>query len=112
MRYFICHNGVLLSMFALAATQYGCIRVATAAQIELAANEDMTCARDIQKDVDANVSFENVLTDPVVDADCVQATKDTGLAIADIVEDIAAKSPNTAAGKEAVARKAARAAKK
>jgi hypothetical protein len=86
-------------------TQPGCIHVATVAQTELAANEDMTCARDIQKDVDANISFENILTDPVVDADCVQAAKDTGLAIVDIVTDIATKSPNTVAGKEAIVRK-------
>lgn len=102
----------IFNVFFLGCLLSGCIHVATVAQIEVAATEDVACGEDIQNDVDANVPFENILTDPVVDAACISAVKDSGQAIADIVEDVATKSPNTAAGKTALARRAAKAAKK
>jgi len=96
----------VFNSFLLGALLSGCIHVSTTAQIELTATEDVQCGEDIQKDVDANIPFENILVDPVVDADCIQAVKDTGKAIVDIVTDIATQSPNTVAGKQAIARKA------
>jgi hypothetical protein len=95
--------------FLLGVSQSSCIKVSTIAQAETAANEDITCGKDIQADVDANEPIESIVIDPTVVAACTRAAYDDGKAIADIVTDIAAKSPNTVAGKQATARLAAKA---
>jgi hypothetical protein len=102
------NRNMIFPAFFLGILVNGCLKIGTVAQAELAATEDMTCATNIQKDVDANQSFENILTDPIVDAACVQATKDTGIAIEDIITDVASKSPNTTAGKQTITRKGAK----
>ena len=98
--------------FLLAGSLNGCIKVSTIAQIETATAEDIVCGEDIQRDVSENEPIESIVIDPTVVNACTQAAIDDGKAIADIVTDIAYKSPNTVAGKQAIARIAAKEAKR
>jgi hypothetical protein len=95
-------KNLVFASFFFGVIQNGCIKVTTIAQTELAATEDIQCGKDIQTDIDASESIETILFDKTVIADCTQAAADSGKAIEDIITDLAVKTPNTVAGKQAI----------
>jgi hypothetical protein len=100
---------VLLGALAgIATTQTGCIRLATIGQIQNAVASDVACGDAIAQDVDAGKSIADILQDTQVTSVCSTAIVDTGMALVDLIADVAAKHPTTPAGREALARKAAR----
>jgi hypothetical protein len=87
----------------------GCLSIATDAQIATATVADVVCGQAIDTAATSGESVAAIISDPTVDAACVTALKDSGLAIADFVIDILASSKSaTPAATEARLIKAAR----
>lgn len=88
----------------------GCLSIATDAQIATATVADVVCGEAIDTAAAAGELVTAIISDPTVDAACVTALKDSGLAISDFVIDSLAASKSTApAAVEARTLKAARA---